>query len=205
MSNQQPPAGTTGVHEDEALIARVAAGDDRALEALYDRYTRIVYSMAYRVLSSAELAEDIVQETFWRVWRRSSTYQVGRGQVMSWIFGIAHNLAIDELRRQRVRPSPVYETPERPILSEIEDQQSDVLGSALEQERRQLINEALGEIPDEQREVLELAYFSGLSQSEIADQLQKPIGTIKTRARLGLQKLRDILSARGLRVEDLGS
>src|SRR5262245_36208064 len=87
--------------EDEALLARVAAGDSHALESLYDRYARVVYGTALRILSASELAEEVVQETFWRVWRRSSTFQSGRGQVSSWILGIAHNLAIDELRRQR--------------------------------------------------------------------------------------------------------
>src|SRR5689334_1278629 len=91
--------------EDEALLMRVAAADSSALEALYDRYARVVYGTALRMLGAADLAEEVVQETFWRVWRRSSTFQPGRGQVASWIVGIAHNLAIDELRRQRARPS----------------------------------------------------------------------------------------------------
>ncbi len=92
--------------EDQALLARVAAGDSRALDTLYDRYARVVYSAALRILGSAELAEEVVQETFWRVWRRSGTFQSERGQVASWILGIAHNLAIDELRRQRASPQP---------------------------------------------------------------------------------------------------
>ena len=190
--------------EDEALIARVAAGDSRALEVLYDRYSRIVYGTALRMLGVAELAEEVVQETFWRVWRRSGTFQPGRGQVSSWILGIAHNLAIDELRRQRARPSPVYDEEDRPVLSEIEDSRMDVVGAALEDEQRRLINSALDQIPAEQREAIELAYFGGLSQSEIATQLQNPLGTVKTRIRLGLQKLRDILSAQGYQPLDLG-
>src|SRR6266487_4564537 len=146
--------------EDEALPARVAAGDSGALETLYDRYARVVYSTALRILGTAELAEEVVQEAFWRVWRRSGTFQSGRGQVSSWILGIAHNLAIEEQRR--------------------------------------LISAALEQIPIEQREAIELAYFGGLSQSEIAARLQNPLGTVKTRIRLGLQKLRDILTAQGL-------
>jgi RNA polymerase sigma-70 factor (ECF subfamily) len=190
--------------EDEALHARVASGDSRALEALYDRYSRIVYGTALRMLGTAELAEEIVQETFWRVWRRSGTFQPGRGQVSSWILGIAHNLAIDELRRQRARPNPVYDEEDRPVLRDMEDSRMDVAGTALEDEQRRLISAALDQIPAEQREAIELAYFGGLSQSEIAARLQNPLGTVKTRIRLGLQKLRDILSAQGYQPLDLG-
>jgi RNA polymerase sigma-70 factor, ECF subfamily len=190
--------------EDEALLARVAAGDSRALETLYDRYSRVVYGTALRILGATELAEEVVQETFWRVWRRSSTFQPGRGQVSSWILGIAHNLAIDELRRQRARPSPVYDEEDRPVLRDLEDSRMDVAGAALEEEQRRLISAALEQIPTEQREAIELAYFGGLSQSEIAARLQNPLGTIKTRIRLGLQKLRDILSSQGYQPLDLG-
>jgi RNA polymerase sigma-70 factor, ECF subfamily len=190
--------------EDEALLARVAAGDSRALETLYDRYSRVVYGTALRILGATEPAEEVVQETFWRVWRRSSTFQPGRGQVSSWILGIAHNLAIDELRRQRARPSPVYDEDDRPVLRDLEDGRMDVAGAALEEEQRRLISAALEQIPAEQREAIELAYFGGLSQSEIAARLQNPLGTIKTRIRLGLQKLRDILISQGYQPLDLG-
>jgi RNA polymerase sigma-70 factor (ECF subfamily) len=196
-------SGSRIMPEDQALLARVAAGDSRALDTLYNRYARVVYSAALRILGSAELAEEVVQETFWRVWRRSGTFQSERGQVSSWILGIAHNLAIDELRRQRARPSPVYDQEDRPVLRDMEDSRVDVAGAALDQEQRQLISAALSQIPSEQREAIELAYFSGLSQSEIAAQLQNPLGTVKTRIRLGLQKLRDILSAQGFQPSDL--
>jgi RNA polymerase sigma-70 factor, ECF subfamily len=196
-------SGSRIMPEDQALLARVAAGDSRALDTLYNRYARVVYSAALRILGSAELAEEVVQETFWRVWRRSGTFQSERGQVSSWILGIAHNLAIDELRRQRARPSPVYDQEDRPVLRDMEDSRVDVAGAALDQEQRQLISAALSQIPSEQREAIELAYFSGLSQSEIAAQLQNPLGTVKTRIRLGLQKLRDILSAQGFQPGDL--
>jgi RNA polymerase sigma-70 factor (ECF subfamily) len=178
---------------------RVAAGDSQALEILYDRYARVIYGMALRMLGTPELAEDIVQETFWRVWRRSTTFQPGRGQVSSWLLGIAHNLGIDELRRQRSHPSPAYEQDDRPVLRDIADATMDVAGAALEEEQHRLINAALEQIPGEQRQAIELAYFDGLSQSEIAAKLQNPIGTVKTRIRLGLQKLRDILTAQGFR------
>lgn len=194
---QQPPP------DDITLLRKIAGGDVRALEALYDRYSAVVYSMVLRILRSPELAEEVTQEAFWRVWRRSSTFQSARGSVTGWIFGIAHNLAIDELRRQQARPTPVYDTDERPVLGELEDHRADVAGQAAFGEQATLIRKALAQIPRDQREVIELSYFGGLSQSEIAGQLQQPIGTVKTRARLALQKLRDILTKQGFQVEDL--
>jgi len=189
--------------DDQALLARVADGDSGALDALYQRYSRVVYGVALRILGEADLAEDVVQETFWRVWRRSGTFQPGRGQVAAWIFGIAHNLSVDELRRQRSRPRPVYDTDETAVLRDLEDSRMDVEAEALENERGRLIAAALQQITAEQREAIELAYFGGLSQSEIAERLQSPIGTIKTRIRLGMRKLRDILRAQNIGVEDI--
>lgn len=204
MKETRTPTGDRAAPDDDAaLIERVARRDTQALEALYDRYAHIVYGMALRILRNAELAEEVVQETFWRVWRRSDTFQAGRGRVAAWIFGIAHNLAIDELRRQRARPSAVSLDSERAAPYELEDQGMDVVATAIEAERRRMITNALTQLPTEQREVIELAYFGGLSQSEIATRLGSPIGTVKTRVRLGIQKLRDILIARGLRKEDI--
>jgi len=197
------PADGMAALDDQALLARVADGDSGALDALYERYSRVVYGVALRILGEAELAEDVVQETFWRVWRRSRTFQPGRGQVAAWIFGIAHNLSVDELRRQRSRPRPVYDTDETPVLRDLEDSRMDVAAEALENERSRLIDAALQQITAEQREAIELAYFGGLSQSEIAERLHSPIGTIKTRIRLGMHKLRDILQAQNIGVEDI--
>jgi RNA polymerase sigma-70 factor (ECF subfamily) len=189
--------------EDEQLVVLVSTGDSQALEQLYDRYSRIVYGTALRMLGVPEHAEDVVQETFWRVWRRSASFQPGRGQVASWIFGIAHNLCIDELRRQRVRPQASRTEEDQSAFLETPDQSVDVSAAAFDAERRRLIAAALAQIPIEQREVIELAYFGGLSQSEIAEQLRSPVGTVKTRTRLALQKLRDLLVQQRLRVEDL--
>src|SRR5581483_11915433 len=107
-ASAQPPP------DDQTLLARIANGDSQALDLLYERYARAVYSLAVRMVGAGEPAEDVVQETFWRVWRRSSTFQSQRGSVAGWIYGIAHNLSIDELRRQRTRPALVYDTEEQP-------------------------------------------------------------------------------------------
>jgi RNA polymerase sigma-70 factor, ECF subfamily len=185
--------------DDQTLLAQVAQGNSRALEILYERHARVVYGVALRIVGAADLAEDIVQETFWRVWRRSRTLQPGRGQVAAWIFGIARNLSIDELRRQRARGAPGNYAA---TLPDVVDEQMDVVGASLDSERRRLINQALQQIPPEQREAIELAYFGGLSQSEIADRLDSPLGTVKTRIRLGLRRLRDLL-ARDVRAEEI--
>jgi len=181
---------------DEELIVQVAQGDRRAFEALYDKYASLVFGLALRMLGNREIAEEAVQEIFWRVWQRAKSFERGRS-FAPWLFGIAHNYAIDELRRRRARPQPVYEDADNPVLSSIADE-ADVGEAALQSEQRRIVLNALRELPDEQRQALELAYFGGLTQQEIANRLGNPLGTIKTRMRLGLQKLRSILQGQEL-------
>ncbi len=182
--------------EDERLIARVVEGDRSAFEMLYDRYTSTVFGLALKMLGDREVAEDAVQEIFWRVWRRLGSFDRSRA-FAPWLFGIAHNYCIDELRRRKVRPQSVYEDDENPILSEIADE-ADVGESALLAEQGRLVRSALEQLPEEQRQTLLLAYFGGLTQQEIAAKLGNPLGTVKTRMRLGLQKLRAVLQEQTL-------
>ncbi len=190
------------VLSDESLIARVAAGDTRAMEYLYTRYARVVYGLALKILANAELAEDVVQETFWRVWNRAATFQVGSGAFAAWLFGIARNLCIDELRRQQARPSAPGAGSDALALDAIPDPQASMDEVTWEAERRRLITSALSELPADQRQVIELAYFGGLSQREIADRLNNPLGTVKTRVRLALQKLKTLLQHQGIGLDD---
>jgi RNA polymerase sigma-70 factor, ECF subfamily len=190
----------SAILSDEALVAMVVSGDSRALEQLYGRYGRIVYGLALKILGGTEQAEDIVQETFWRVWRRAGTFQMGSGQFAPWLFGIARNLCIDELRRRQARP--LANGLEEQALLAIPDAQPAVDDLTWEVERRRLIISALSELPPDQRQVIELAYFGGLSQREIADQLNNPLGTVKTRVRLALQKLKSLLQHQGLSADD---
>jgi RNA polymerase sigma-70 factor, ECF subfamily len=192
----------TDAPDDQVLIAAISRGDGTALEVLYDRYSTVVYRMALRILKNREQAEDVVQEVFWRVWRRSGSFERERGRVAQWIFGIAHNLCIDELRRLRARPTPVYEDVDHPVIQQLVDEQIDVPATAWAAEQRRTIAEALDHLPVAQRQAIELAYFGGLSHQEIATKLNRPLGTIKTRVRLGLQKLGSVLTARGLSSED---
>ena len=177
--------------DDDQLVGRAIAGDLRAFESLYDRYAATVFGLALRMLGDREAAEDAVQEIFWRVWRRLGSFDRSRA-FAPWLMGIAHNYCIDELRRRRVRPQPVYEDDDHPILSDIPDD-VDVGEAAILAEQRQMVREALNQLPEEQRQALLLAYFGGLTQQEIAGRLGSPLGTIKTRLRLGLQKLRALL------------
>jgi RNA polymerase sigma-70 factor (ECF subfamily) len=199
-----PPIRRILTHEfdDQALIAAIAAGDSSALEQLYDRYAAVVYRVALRMLKNRELAEDVVQEVFWRVWRRSTSFACDRGRVTQWLFGIAHNLCIDEMRRIRARPALIDADVERPLIQELIDEQTDVPAAAWATEQRQVIAQAMRELPAAQRQAIELAYFGGLSHQEIATKLDRPLGTIKTRVRLGLQKLGRLLAARGLQAGD---
>lgn len=181
---------------DEQLIEAVARGDRAAFEQLYDRYAPAVFGLTLRTLREREVAEEAVQEIFWRIWQRAKSFDRSRA-FAPWLFGIAHNYTIDELRRRRARPQAVYEDDDHPVLSNIADS-SDVSETALQGEQRRIVVDALQQLPAEQRQALELAYFNGLTQQEIATRLGNPLGTIKTRMRLGLQKLRTILQGQQL-------
>jgi RNA polymerase sigma-70 factor (ECF subfamily) len=199
---RSPNAPQAHALDDQELIAAIAAGDSNALEQLYDRYAGVVYRVALRMLKNRELAEDMVQEVFWRVWRRSASFANERGRVTQWLFGIAHNLCIDEMRRMRARPASVYEDVEHPLIQQLVDDQADVPAMAWTTEQRRVITEAMRELPDAQRQAIALAYFGGMSHQEIATKLNRPLGTIKTRVRLGLHKLGGLLVARGLHAGD---
>jgi RNA polymerase sigma-70 factor (ECF subfamily) len=178
---------------DSELMARVAEMDKRALEELYDRYASAAMGLALKMLGERSAAEEIVQEAFWRVWKRAATFELQRGQFTAWLFGIVHNLAIDEMRRRKVRPNTISTDTEEDSILELPDATMDVAESAFQRVTGEQVRLALKSLPDSQRSVIELAYFEGLTHQEIAAQLNEPIGTIHTRARLAIQKLRETL------------
>ena len=168
---------------DGELVVRVARGDRRAFEALYERYVRSVYALALRRLGDRHSAEDAVQETFAAVWRSARTYRPERGPAAPWLFSIARNAAVDRLRA-------------RVVLAEPPDTADAAPGPSDRAERDWLswrVHRALEELPEAEREVLALAYWGGRSQSEIAAELGIPLGTVKTRTRSGLARLARIL------------
>jgi RNA polymerase sigma-70 factor (ECF subfamily) len=179
---------------DETLAAQVARGDSSALETLYDRYSSTVLGISLKIVGDRAAAEDVLQETFWRVWRSAASYQSQRGAFTGWLFRIARNLAIDAYRRRSVRPRPVTDVDASDAkIDQAPDPNVDIAEQSISLlERRQVLN-ALATLPRAQRQVIELAYFYGMTRQEIAEATGEALGTIHTRARLALQKLREEL------------
>jgi RNA polymerase sigma factor (sigma-70 family) len=174
---------------DEALVALVARGDESALAELYDRVGRIAYGLAYRVLRDERLAEDAVQEGFLAVWRTAAGFSAERAKASTWILTLVHRRAVDLVRREeRRRAEPLDEHAREALASTSSAEEAAWLG--FERER---VQEALRRLPDAQREAIELAYYGGFSQSELAERLGQPLGTIKSRMFAGLARLRELL------------
>jgi RNA polymerase sigma-70 factor, ECF subfamily len=180
---------------DEALMLAVSAHDECAFAVLYDRYSDLVYSASLRVLGDTQLAEDTTQDVFVRLWRRPESFIADRGRFVSWLMSVTRNRAVDELRsrgRRRKREA-VAGTPEDDAPLQLPGQGDDPLRAAQLHEQQTLVRRALAELPADQKVALELAYFGGLTQQEISGLLHEPLGTVKTRIRLGMQKLRRAL------------
>lgn len=174
------------------LIQRISDGDQDALGQLYDETNRAVFGLAMRVLNDTGLAEEVTLEVYTQVWRQATAYDPRRGTPSAWILTIARSRAIDRFRatdqnRKRAEPLTTLET--------AESAGTDPESTASEAERRRIVRAALETLPTEQRQVIELAYFGGLSHSEIAETLQQPLGTVKTRTRLAMIRLREALSS----------
>jgi RNA polymerase sigma-70 factor (ECF subfamily) len=178
---------------DEELVRRMDNGDIDALEVLYDRYSRVVYSFASRIVGDRLLAEEVLQEVFTRSWQQAGRFEFARGSFASWLLSITHNLAIDEIRKRQRRPQRADMTDVTAVLQGQEDLAADVEEAAEASELRERISGAMELLPEAQRVVIELAYFQGLTQREISALLNEPLGTVKTCMRLGMQKLKEFL------------
>jgi RNA polymerase sigma-70 factor, ECF subfamily len=180
---------------DEALLRLIRTKDIQAYERLYDRHAQVVYNLVMRIVRDSSAAEELLQEIFWQVWQKAEQYE-GSGAVGAWLYRVARNRALDYLRHQRSRPQRA--ATEIEALERSPRYYSSSAESEVEQSwRRQQVMQALESIPGEQRLCLELAYFEGMSQREIAERTQTPLGTIKTRMRIGMEKLERILRAVG--------
>lgn len=185
---------TYGELSDEELMRRLFLRDRQAFEAIFDRYGDLVYSTALRVLRDVHLAEDISQEIFVRLWRKPESYVAERGRFLTWLISVARNRAVDEVRARRRRQRYETASPEEQERELPAAEANDPALNAQLAEQRRIVRAALAQLPPEQREALELAYFGGFTQQEIADRLGQPLGTVKTRIRLGMQKLRAALA-----------
>ena len=192
---------------DGELVKRVVRGDGPALAELYDLHAAQVFGLCLRILNEPQLAEDMLQEVFVRVWAKAHTYEPSRGQFATWLMGITRNMCIDQLRRLRARPQaaePANAAGEvLPFEELLLDPEMDVPEAAAANDMAGLVRRAIAGLSPEQRQVIELSYFRGFTRREIARKLKLPEGTVHTRARLALQNLRQQLTTLGLSLDDL--
>ena len=184
---------------DSSLIKMVAEGDKDALGVLYDRYAKLVYSLALKITGNTDKAEEVTQEVYFTLWKQAATFQPDRSRLATWLATITHNRAVDELRRKenRITKTHLYNNGHN-SLSSGDLLRDDVEEQVWETVQRSWVRAAIGKLPQPQQEVIVLAYFNGMSQSDIAKHLSIPIGTVKTRIRLAMQKLKESLMESGV-------
>jgi RNA polymerase sigma-70 factor (ECF subfamily) len=180
------------VEEEVALLKAIGSRDRDSFARLYDRYSAILFSISVRVVNDTELAEDVVQDVFFQIWEKAATYDPGRGKPLTWAITLTRNKSIDRLRsvqrRYRLHDEVKEETKTTAAVADFESARK------LEyREKREIIRNAVRQLSKEQRQAIEMAFFSGLTQNEVAEQLGQPLGTIKARIRRGMMKLRDLL------------
>ena len=177
--------------DDVALLKAIAGKDEKAVSQLYDRYRVVLFGLLVRILNNREEAEDVLQELFLQVWHRAGDYDPNRGRPFTWLVTLARSRAIDRLRSVASRERVASES-----AREVTEEVSDAVADAVRSEQRGIVTSALSQLPEEQQKALVLAYFDGLTQSEIADRLGAPLGTVKTRMRAGMMKLREVLGGK---------
>lgn len=178
-------------YDDEQLIGLIAQQQEQALAQLYDRYHRLIFSLAFAIVNDRATAEEITLDVFLRVWQKAGTYRADQAKVSTWLTRIARNHAIDVLRRRAARSDQYTVQWEEMLHSDLPQQ--DPEASVEISLRREQIQNAIALLPSDQKQVVMLAYFGGYTQNQIAEILKQPLGTVKTRVRLALQKLRDVL------------
>src|SRR5215207_7315172 len=172
---------------DEQVLEAVGRGDDDALGVLYDRFGRLAFRLAFRILRDRALAEDAVQEAFLAIWRSADAYKSERAKPSTWILTVVHRRAVDLVRREQIRRGEPLEVAPEPSVGPADE-------DAVLRDRRAAVQAALTELPGDQRQALELAYYGGLTQSELAERLGVPLGTVKSRMFAGLGRLRELLA-----------
>jgi RNA polymerase sigma-70 factor (ECF subfamily) len=183
---------TAGAEADRLIVRRMAGGDHLALGELYDRHARLLYSLALRIVRERSDAEDVLQETFSQVWRQANRFEASRGTVVGWLVTVTRSRALDRLRQRRTQREGAADFDR--VADSLPDQSRALDLQLVTAEQANRVRQALAALPDELRIPLELAYYEGLSQSEIAERLRTPLGTIKTRMRQTLLRLREALA-----------
>src|SRR5258706_1623949 len=181
--------------QSASLLPAVARGDLAAFEALYDRYSSTLYALLLRILANPEDAQEVLQEAFVKVWTSAKMFDAVRGSEVAWLISIARSRGIDKLRSRKIRGDRENDAGREISIHSSFVERTTGADEAIRSQERTAVPGAMAELPDAQRAALELAYFEGLSQSEIAERLSQPLGTIKTRMQLGMKKLRERLSA----------
>lgn len=191
-----PGAAARAVESDAHLLRRMAAGDEGALGLLHDRWSPLLLSLVYQIVGNDDDAEEVLEETFWQAWRQAGRYEESRAAVSTWLTMMARSRALDRVRaRRRSREESWDELPEVSGADPLADgTAASPLAATEEAERREIVLRAVAQLPAEQRQAVELAYFRGMSQTEIAEATGQPLGTVKTRVRLAMQKLRGTLA-----------
>jgi len=185
---------THGNSDDEIeLMKRIQARDEQALEKLYDLYNRLLFGMVISIVKKREEAEDVLQEIFVKIWNKAESFNPDRGNVYSWIVTVARNKAIDRIRSKGYKTQKKQSVSIHEPLFSLEGDKHDPMETTIFSDRAELVKKALGKIPEKQSEVIKIAYYRGMTQSEISDHLDIPLGTVKTRTRQGMIKLKRII------------
>lgn len=188
------PDSAVDVAAEVELLRRVGQGDRASFSQLYDRFSSAIFSAAYRIVNNQQAAEDVLQEVFLQVWEKAALYDPSRGKPLTWAITLTRNKAIDRLRATQ-RRGRLQNSLERDVGSSEQFDARSSFDAVDLLEKGKLVGEALRKLPSEQREALDLAFFSGLTQSEIAEHLSEPLGTIKARIRRGMLKLKSLLDS----------
>lgn len=178
---------------DPTLLARVAKGDQQAFSQLYDHSSTLLFTLAVRILGNREEAAELLQDVYWEIWRKVSRYDVGRGTPIAWLVTLTKSRAIDRLRARAARGYRATTPLEAGPAAQLADPGPSPLETQADQELRTAVGTAVAELPQAQQQAIELAYYEGLSHTEIAARLNQPLGTVKTRIKLGMSKLRESL------------